>query len=121
MKSRAVGSVGCGIRDQGLEKWDDAEDIHWAARHWATRIGVTVRRIQVREMRRKWASMSTNGNLTLNSELLDLPRELGEYVLVHELVHLLVPNHGVVFRCFLDAYIPDWREREKRLQARTRL
>lgn len=95
--------------------WRDVEDLRWAVRWWATHIGVRVRRIQVRAMARKWASISTVGNLTLNQELLVLPRPLGEYVIVHELVHLLAPNHGKVFKCFMFAYLPDWQEREQRL------
>lgn len=97
--------------------WQDAEDFRWAVRQWAARMGVRVRRIQVRAMGRKWASMSTAGNLTLSSELLALPQALGEYVIVHELVHLLAPNHGRVFKSFMYAYLPDWEEREQRLHA----
>ena len=97
--------------------WHDAHDLRWAVRHWATRIGVKVAQIHLRPMRRKWASISTSGRLTLNTELLDLPRELGEYVVVHELVHLLAPNHGRVFKSFLLAYLPDWERRERLLQA----
>ncbi|MHC5820529.1 MAG: M48 metallopeptidase family protein [Nostoc sp.] len=48
--------------------------------------------------------------------MLDLPKELGEFAIVHELVHLLVPNHGKVFKCFMSAYLPNWEELEKRLQ-----
>ena len=95
--------------------WYDAEDLRWAARHWATRIGVRLRAVQVRAMTTKWASMSTAGRLTLNSELLDLPRSTGEYVIVHELVHLLAPSHGKVFKSFMAAFMPDWEEREKGL------
>ncbi|MDX2231333.1 MAG: M48 family metallopeptidase [Leptolyngbyaceae cyanobacterium bins.349] len=98
-------------------KWHDADDLKWAVRHWATRIGVNVRQIHLRPMSTKWASMSTAGRITLNPELLDLPKELGEFVIVHELVHLLVPNHGRVFQCFMDAYLPDWRQRENKLQS----
>ncbi len=98
------------------DRWIDAEDMRWAARHWATRMGVSLRQISVRHMTRKWASMSTAGRLTLNADLLDLPRGLGEYVIVHELVHLLAPNHGKVFTAFLTAYMPDWQEREALLR-----
>ena len=56
--------------------------------------------------------MSTAGRLTLNTDLLAIPRSLAEYVVVHELVHLLAPNHGKVFKSFLAAYLPDWRERD---------
>ncbi len=100
-------------------KWHDAEDLRWAVRHWAARIGVKPPLVHLREMHRKWASVSTAGRLTLNLELLDLPRELGEFVIVHELVHLLAPNHGKVFKSFLHAYMPDWRERDRQLQSHT--
>ena len=96
--------------------WHDAEELRWAVRHWATRIGVKVGQIHVRPMRTKWASISTAGRLTLNTELLDLPMTLGEFVIVHELVHLLAPNHGKVFKSFMAAYLPDWEEREELLR-----
>jgi hypothetical protein len=97
--------------------WYDADDLKWAARHWATRIGVRVGEIHLRSMTTKWASLSRSGRLTLNSELLELPRELGEYAIVHELVHLLVPNHGKVFKGFLYAYLPEWEQRARELQS----
>jgi predicted metal-dependent hydrolase len=65
--------------------------------------------------------MSTAGRLTLNTELLTLPKDPGEFVIVHELVHLLSPNHGKVFKSFMHAYIPDWEEREQQLQARAQM
>ena len=100
------------------ERWHDADDMRWAARHWATRINVTLRNLQLRPMTTRWASISTRGRLTLNTELLDLPRDLGEFVIVHEPVHLLCPNsgHGRVFTSFMMAYLPDWEVRERRLR-----
>ncbi|MGH2368503.1 MAG: M48 metallopeptidase family protein [Chloroflexota bacterium] len=86
-------------------------------RHWATRIGVKAPIVQVRQMRSKWASISMAGRLTLNTELLLLPRRLGEFVIVHELLHLIVPSHSRVFKSFLHAYLPDWAERELDLRA----
>lgn len=112
MSERAVGTP----ITETPRAWHDAEDLRWAARAWAARIGVRVARIQVRALRTKWASMSTAGNLTLSDELVALPRELGEYVVVHELVHLLAPNHGKVFKSFMLAYMPDWQERERALR-----
>ncbi len=96
--------------------WHDAEDLRWAVRNWAARIGVKPARIQVRAMQTKWASISTSGSMTLDLDLLRLPQELGEFVIVHELVHLLAPNHGRVFKSFMHAYMPDWETREKQLQ-----
>ena len=72
----------------------------------------------MRVMRRKWASLSRRGRLTLHAELLDLPRDLSEYVIVHELVHLLVPSHSKRFKSYLHAYLPDWEKRAERLKKR---
>ncbi len=102
--------------DPGSNQWQNEEDLRWAVRHWAARMSVPVAVIQVRTMRTKWASISRAGRLTINRELLDLPRDLGEYVIVHELAHLLAPNHGKLFKSFLFAYLPDWRAREQRLR-----
>lgn len=96
--------------------WHNADDVKWAVRHWATRIGVRVSHIHLRHMVSKWASISATGRLTLNIDLLNLPRDLGEFVIVHELVHLLTPRHGKVFKSFMYAYLPDWEERERRLR-----
>ena len=65
---------------------------------WADRIGVKVREIHLRNMRWKWASISMNGRLTLNTDLLNLPEALTGFVIIHKLVHLLVPNHGKLFK-----------------------
>lgn len=92
------------------------DDLRWLARHWATRIGVKLTQIHIRRMRSKWASMSTAGRLTLNDDLLYLSQPLAEYIIVHELVHLLVPNHGKLFKSFLSSYVPDWRERDRILR-----
>lgn len=96
--------------------WKDTEELKDTVKKWSDRIQVTVKQIQFRSMKRKWASISTIGRLTINTELLDLPKELGEFAIVHELVHLLVPNHGKLFKCLMSAYLPDWEEREKKLQ-----
>ena len=98
--------------------WYDADELKWAARHWAVRIGIKTPQIHLRQMKSKWASISTAGRLTLNTDLLSIPRELGEYVIVHELIHMLAPNHGKVFKSFLAAYLPDWEVREQQLKQR---
>ena len=87
-------------------------DLKGAVQQWADRIGVKVREIHLRSMRQKWASISMKGRLTLNTDLLNLLEALTEFVIVHELVHLLVPNHGKLFKSFMSAYLPDWEERQ---------
>jgi predicted metal-dependent hydrolase len=77
-----------------IDRWQDADELKWAVRSWAARVGVKVPQIHLRQMSRKWASISTSGRLTLNLELLELPKELGEFVIVHEILHIIAPNHG---------------------------
>lgn len=100
-------------------RWHDADELRWAARHWAARIGVRLAQIHLRWMRTKWASISLSGRLTLNTDLLALPRDLAELVIVHELVHLIAPNHGRVFKSFMHAYLPDWEARARQLKEYT--
>jgi predicted metal-dependent hydrolase len=97
------------------DRWHDAEELRWAVRDWAARIGIKAPQVHLREMRRKWASISGAGRLTLNLELIEMPKELGEFVIVHELVHRLAPNHGKVFKSFMHAYLPDWESRGQQL------
>lgn len=92
-------------------------DLKGAVQQWADCIGVKVQEIHLRQMQQKWASISVKGRLTLNTELLDLPEALTEFVIVHELVHLLVPNHGKLFKGYMSAYLPDWEERQDRLRS----
>ena len=94
----------------------DAADLRFAIYHWEDKLEVRVHSICIRAMTRKWASISARGRLTLNSEVLTIPRYLAEFVVVHELVHLLAPNHGPVFKCFMSAYLPDWQKREASLR-----
>lgn len=98
------------------DRWLNAEEMRWTARHWATTMGLELSGIRIMPLKKKWGSMSLRGWMTLSSELLDLPKELGEYVIVHELVHQLAPNHGRVFKAFLKSYMPDWEERHALLQ-----
>jgi predicted metal-dependent hydrolase len=72
---------------------------------WARRVGVEPKEVRIRPMSRKWGSCSTAGRLTLDSGLADEPAEFRREVIVHEFVHLKVPNHGPLFRALLRAYL----------------
>lgn len=74
---------------------------------WAERLRVKPRRIRVQRMRHKWASCSTRGTVSFNGDLLMQPDEFREFVIVHELLHLKVPNHGKLFKSLLRAYLPN--------------
>lgn len=73
-------------------------------RAWADRIGVEPTEVHVRAMSRKWASCSTRGRLTFDIELLSRPMAFRTEVIVHELLHLKLPNHGPLFRTLARAY-----------------
>jgi predicted metal-dependent hydrolase len=83
---------------------------------WCKRLGVQVTRTQLREMRNKWGSISTAGTLTLADDVLHLPVDLVEYVIVHELLHLKFPDHRKGWRVSMGMYITDWQDRQRRLQ-----
>jgi predicted metal-dependent hydrolase len=72
---------------------------------WARRIEVQPNEVHIRPMTRKWGSCSTTGRLTFNTELLTLPAAFRRRVIVEELLHLKVPNHGKLFRSLLRAYL----------------
>ncbi len=72
---------------------------------WAKKIGVEPKEVHLRPMKRKWASCSSKGRLTFNTDLLQEPAAFRREVIVHELLHLKLPNHGKVFRSLLRAYL----------------
>ena len=78
---------------------------------WAQRIGVEPAEIHVRSMSGKWASCSSNGRLTFDTELLHQPSGFRTEAVVHELLHLKVPNHGKLFKALLRSYLADLSER----------
>jgi predicted metal-dependent hydrolase len=77
---------------------------------WAARIGVRPKRIQLQRMTTKWASCSSAGRLSFSRDLLRKSRAFQEVVVVHELLHLDVPNHGKLFRSLMTAYVPNWQQ-----------
>ena len=56
-------------------------------------------------MRRKWASCSTVGTVSFSTDVLAQPLAFREYVIVHELLHLKIPNHGKLFKSLLRVYL----------------
>lgn len=88
-----------------LEATVPAEVFRAEVKAWAMRIGVEPREIHIRQMKRKWASCSSTGRITFDSDLLRQPARMRAEVIVHELVHLKVPNHGRVFHALLRAHL----------------
>ena len=76
-------------------------------RVWSKRVGVEIREIRLRPMKRKVASASSSGRLTFDVGLLTEPADRRAEVVVHELVHLRVGNHGVLFRSLVRAHLAE--------------
>jgi len=74
-------------------------------RSWAEKIGVQFNSITVRPMTKKWASCSSKGNLTFDTDLLKKPAGFRRKTIVHELLHLKYPTHNKLFKAMEKAYL----------------
>lgn len=63
-------------------------------------------------MTRKWGSCSTSGVITLADDLAKTESGFRDFVIVHELLHLRVPNHGKVFKALMSIHVPAWRKHD---------
>ena len=82
----------------------------------AALIGVAYRRIRIGGQRTLWGSCSPGGTLSFNWRLVLAPAEVLDYVVVHELCHLRVPNHSRDFWGFVEGRRPHWRDQRDRLR-----
>ena len=81
---------------------------------WESIIGVKAGEVVIRNMKSRWGSCNTgDGKITINLQLAKKPLICLEYVIVHELVHLLEPSHNAVFKGYMDRFLPDWRTIKK--------
>ncbi|HRQ87179.1 MAG TPA: SprT family zinc-dependent metalloprotease [Bacteroidia bacterium] len=78
---------------------------------WEPKLGVRVRGYFLQRMKTKWGSCNHKaGHIRLNTELVKKPKDLLEYVIVHEMAHLVEPTHSERFLDILDRHYPAWRE-----------
>jgi predicted metal-dependent hydrolase len=77
---------------------------------WTVKLRVMPRVIRVQRMTRKWGSCSSAGTVTLAIDLDDEQPGFQDFVIVHELLHLKVPNHGRLFKALMSAHVPNWRD-----------
>lgn len=80
------------------------------------KLGASLSSIRIRRMKMRWGSCSSSGVITINSELVKAPIHCIEYVFVHELCHLVHPQHDKDFYRLLSRLLPDWELRKKRLE-----
>lgn len=83
---------------------------------WEPLMGVSVSRFFVQRMRTKWGSCSpTTRTIRLNTDLAKKPRECLEYIIVHEMAHLLEPTHNARFAALMDRFMPAWQHNREAL------
>ncbi len=87
-----------------------------AIARFAPSYGVSVAAVSIRDQRTRWGSCSRDGRLSFNYRLALLPERLAEYVVVHELCHLLVFDHSPRFWALVARTMPDHRALRKRLR-----
>jgi predicted metal-dependent hydrolase len=78
---------------------------------WEAKLGVLVSRYYLQRMKTKWGGCNHRaGNIRLNTELVKKPKDLLEYVVVHEMLHLVEPTHSERFVTLLEQHYPTWRD-----------
>lgn len=108
-------------REEVMHDWHKAllhELVPRLIRKWEAKLGVTISGYFLQRMKTKWGGCNQRaGNIRLNTELVKKPKDLLEYVVVHELAHLVEPTHSERFIGLLDKHYPSWREARAELNA----
>ena len=102
-----------------IREWREAmeECVPALVAAWEPILGVKAQKLAYRNMKSRWGSCQpTTGRICINVRLALYPPECLEYVVVHELCHLLVPGHGPEFRELMTRVMPDWKQRRAKLR-----
>jgi len=109
------------MKKKVIKTWESKRDFKEELYLCANKIKIKVIQVTLRPMTRKWASCSTNGYFSFNTELLGMDRSLGEYVILHELLHYHVPNHGKLWKSLMMVHMPDHEKRAEELKVTPKL
>lgn len=92
------------------------EELKGTVSFYSRLLGVKYGKIFIKMQKTKWASCSSKANLSFNLAMLALPEKLREYIVVHELAHLIEPNHTKAFWELVRFYYPDYSNAEEELK-----
>ncbi|MFA6459323.1 MAG: M48 family metallopeptidase [Candidatus Paceibacterota bacterium] len=104
------------MKRKSIRTWESKKEFKEDVYLCANKIRVKVKQVTLRPMTRKWASCSVSGYFSFNLELLGMERSLGEYVILHELLHYHVPNHGKLWKSLMMIHMPDHEKRAEKLK-----
>lgn len=79
---------------------------------YATKIGVQPKKIIIKKLKSRWGSSTKKDTINFNKNLLNAPKDVIEYVIVHELCHLMIKNHSFRFWSLLGRFIPLYRKQK---------
>ena len=86
---------------------------------WAEKLDIELKTVSIRPMKNKWASYTKKSQLLIfNIELLEMSKKIGDYVIVHELLHFNVPNHGKLWKSLMLAHLGNYEKIEKKIKMR---
>ncbi|TRZ85219.1 M48 family peptidase [bacterium] len=94
----------------------DKEALKNRIMEWAAKLDVPIHSATVRPMRTKWASCSTSGRLTFDEALAGMSPHLQDYVIVHEILHFRVPNHGKLWKSLIRVHLGEYEPIEEELK-----
>jgi predicted metal-dependent hydrolase len=106
-------------REEVMQEWHRTllhEIVPTLIRKWEAKLGVKVSGYFLQRMKTKWGGCNHRaGNIRLNTELVKKPKDLLEYVVAHEMLHLIEPTHSERFVALLERHYPTWREARSEL------
>jgi predicted metal-dependent hydrolase len=92
------------------------QELQRRALSWARRLKVNPTVVRIEAMKDKWGCCTSAGEVTLAEDLVEMDDRFQDYVIVHELLHLRLPNHNRRFNALMTAYIPEWRTLDARVR-----
>lgn len=106
-------------RARALDRWlrqQARREFALEVARWEPRLGVAVAELGIKRMKTRWGTCNpTAKRVWLNLALIERPRRCLEYVVVHELAHLLVPDHSPAFWRVVERHLPGWRDAKREL------
>jgi len=101
---------------EGVLRFEAKRFLPMRATELASKMGYQINRVTIKNNKTNWGSCSSLKNINLNLHLMRLPDREIDFIIVHELVHTVIPNHGEKFKATMKRYFPDANEMEKEMK-----